>query len=127
MRAPHRPDNPTAEFVRLEIAEVRRRALLVAAAWWLAGAVSYLLVAYSADGPPPGCSGLGCLSDRGVLLGLGMLLALPAVLLVIPVSVAVVVVLSRSARSGLVLGTQVAAGGAGTLLTSAMAAVLTFG
>lgn len=104
------------------VADIRRRALLVWAVCWIAAGVVYLLVTFASDGPEPGCGGIGCLSDQGMLLTLGMCFLLPVALFVMAASAIFIFSLSRTARSGPALGVQVAAAGFGVVLT--LAAVL---
>jgi hypothetical protein len=110
---------------RLTVGQIRRRALLVSASWWLAAAVVYVLVAFSFAGAPLGCGGIQGLTTRGMLLAMGGLIGLPVMLIGMALSAAVIAALSRSARSGVVLGTLVAGAEIGVVLALATTFALT--
>ncbi|MFF0380257.1 hypothetical protein [Actinoplanes missouriensis] len=104
---------------RPDVGRVRSRALLVSVAGWLGVAVVYLIVAFSTEGAPPGCSGIQCLNTRGMLLAMGFLFGLPMMLIGMALSAAAIVVMSRSARSGPVLGIKVTGVAIGVVLVLA--------
>ncbi|MEU4561793.1 hypothetical protein AB0F72_25705 [Actinoplanes sp. NPDC023936] len=130
VRSAHHPESrPDGDdgVARPAAGEVRSRALLVSAGWWLAAAAVYLVVAFSAEGAPPGCRGVQCLNTQGLLLVMGMFVGLPVMLVGMALSTAVIVVRSRSARSGLVLGTQATGAAIGVVLAlAAIFALATF-
>jgi hypothetical protein len=94
----HRVPGPTAS-------EVRRRALVVSAAWWLGFEAAALLYASTRSGPPAACAGGDCLSERGVLQMVALVIGLPVMLIGMTLSAVVIGFATRRGGSGAWLGT----------------------
>jgi hypothetical protein len=90
------------------VTRVRRQAWLASTSWWLLLAGAYVLFTKSRPGPPPGCDGVGCLNEQGILLLLGLFVGLPVMIIGMVLSAVVVGFRARHASSGPALGTRVA-------------------